>query len=160
MVDYKQLPANARVWIYQSNQIFSEAQTQEIQQNLEQFVAQWQSHGAPVKAWAGIRYNRFVIFVVDEDHEAPSGCSIDSSVAIIKDIEQKMSVNMFDRLNFAYKVDMNTVESADREDFAALYSANKIDDNTMVFNNLVSTKADLDAKWEIPLGTSWHANMV
>lgn len=160
MVDYNQLPANARVWIYQSNQAFSDAQTQEIQQNLEQFVAQWQSHGAPVKAWSGIRYNRFVIFVVDEDHEAPSGCSIDSSVAVIKEIEQKMGVNMFDRLNFAYKVDANTVESADREDFSTLYSSNKIDDNTTVFNNLVTSKADLDAKWEIPLGSSWHANMV
>ncbi|CAA6799234.1 MAG: Unknown protein [uncultured Aureispira sp.] len=160
MVDYKQLPANARVWIYQSNQVFSEAQTKEIQQNLEQFVAQWQSHGAPVSAWAGIRYQRFVILVVDEAQEAPSGCSIDSSVAIIKDIEQKMGVNMFDRLNLAYKVDANTVESADREDFAALYSAKKIDDDTTVFNNLVATKADLETKWEIPLGTSWHANMV
>jgi len=49
---------------------------------------------------------------VDEDQEAPSGCSIDSSVAIIKDIEQKMKVNMFDRLNFAYKIDTNTVKSA------------------------------------------------
>lgn len=160
MFDYNQLPASSRVWIYQSNQAFSEGQTQEIQQNLEQFVAQWQSHGAPVKAWAGIRYNRFVIFVVDEDHEAPSGCSIDSSVAIIKEIEQKMNVNMFDRLNFAYKTDANTVESADREDFAALYNANKINDTTTVFNNLVTTKADLESKWEISLGTSWHANMV
>lgn len=160
MVDYNQLPANARVWVYQSNQVFSDAQTQEIQQNLEQFVAQWQSHGAPVKAWTGIRYNRFVIFVVDEDHEAPSGCSIDSSVAIIKNIEQKMGVNMFDRLNFAYKVDTDNVKSADREDFSALYNSNKIDDNTTVFNNLVNTKADLESKWEIPLGTSWHANMV
>jgi hypothetical protein len=160
MVDYNQLPANARVWVYQSNQAFSDAQTQEIQQNLEQFVAQWQSHGAPVKAWSGIRYNRFVIFVVDEDHEAPSGCSIDSSVAVIKGIEQKMEVNMFDRLNFAYKVDDNIVNSADREDFANLYSSSKIDDNTTVFNNLVNTKADLESKWEIPLGTSWHANMV
>lgn len=160
MIDYNQLPANARVWIYQSNQAFSETQTQEIQQNLEQFVAQWQSHGAPVKAWAGIRYNRFVIFVVDENHEAPSGCSIDSSVAVIKDIEQKMKVNMFDRLNFAYKIDSNIVESADREDFSVLYNSNKINDTTTVFNNLVTTKADLDTKWEIPLGASWHANMV
>lgn len=160
MLDYNQLPTNSRVWIYQSNQTFSDTQTQEIQHQLEQFVAQWQSHGAPVKAWAGLRYQRFVIFVVDEAHEAPSGCSIDSSVALIKDIEQKMGVNMFDRLNFAYKVDTNTVKSADREDFANLYSSNKINDSTTVFNNLVNTKADLEAKWEIPLGASWHLNMV
>ncbi|WP_052599755.1 hypothetical protein [Aureispira sp. CCB-QB1] len=160
MVDYQELPTTSRVWIYQSNRAFSDAQTQEIEKKLHQFVAQWQSHGAAVKAWAGIRYNRFVIFVVDEAHEAPSGCSIDSSVAIIKEIEQAMEVNMFDRLNFAYKVDDSTVESADREDFSVLYQSNKINDSTIVFNNLVTTKADLESKWEVALGTSWHANMV
>lgn len=160
MVDYQELPTTSRVWIYQSNRAFSDAQTQEIEKKLHQFVAQWQSHGATVKAWAGIRYNRFVIFVVDETHEAPSGCSIDSSVAIIKEIEQAMEVNMFDRLNFAYKVDDSTVESADREDFSVLYQSNKINDSTIVFNNLVTTKADLESKWEVALGTSWHANMV
>ncbi|WMX13381.1 hypothetical protein [Aureispira sp. CCB-E] len=160
MVDYQELPTTSRVWIYQSNRAFSDAQTQEIEKKLHQFVAHWQSHGAAVKAWAGIRYNRFVIFVVDEAHEAPSGCSIDSSVAIIKEIEQAMEVNMFDRLNFAYKVDDSTVESADREDFSVLYQSNKINDSTIVFNNLVTTKADLESKWEVALGTSWHANMV
>lgn len=160
MVDYNQLPASSRVWVYQSNKAFSDEQTQSIQHNLERFVAQWQSHGASVKAWAGVRYNRFVIFVVDEAHEAPSGCSIDSSVAIIKDIEQQMKVDMFDRLNFAYKTSDRLVASADREDFSQLYHSSKINDTTIVFNNLVNNKADLDTKWEVSLGDSWHANMV
>lgn len=160
MITYDELPANARVWIYQSNQAFTEEQTTAIRQKLQQFIDQWQSHGAPVKGWAGIKYNRFIIIIADENHEAPSGCSIDSSVAVVKEIEAEMSVDMFDRLNFAYKTAPNTVLSANRGNFANLYASKTINDNTIVFNNLVATKADLETKWEVPLVNSWHINMV
>lgn len=160
MIDYNELPANARVWVYQSDQAFSEAQTTAINTQVTAFVNQWQSHGKAVRAWGGVKYNRFVIFVVDEGYEAPSGCSIDSSVSVIKAIEQEFGVDMFNRMNFAYKVDDTTVKSADRIDFASLYEQKSINDTTIVFNNLVNTKADLEQKWEVELGASWHANMV
>lgn len=160
MLDYNLLPNNARVWIYQSNQSFTEEQTAAIRQKLQTFVNQWQSHSHPLHAWGDIRYNRFVILAVDESYEAPSGCSIDSSVAVIKSIEQEFGVDMFDRLNFAYKNNDNTVQSADRDNFAALYADEQINNDTIVFNNLVQTKADLETKWEVALGDSWHRNMV
>lgn len=160
MVDYNQLPDNSRVWVYQSNKAFSDEQTSALRQKLHVFINQWQSHGKPVRAWGDIKYNRFVVLVVDESYEAPSGCSIDSSVAIIKDIEAEMDVDMFNRMNFAYKTDANTVLSADRDDFSSLYTNNSINDGTTVFNNLVATKADLENKWEVKLADSWHANMV
>lgn len=160
MVSYAQLPDQSRVWIYQSNQAFSEEQTQMIRQKLQNFVAQWQSHGAPVQGWADVKYNRFVVLAVDERYESPSGCSIDSSVSVIKEIEAATGVDMFDRLNFAYKTDTQTVQSADRDAFSELYTSKAINDTTIVFNNLVTTKIDLENKWEVPLGKSWHANMV
>ncbi|BDS12095.1 hypothetical protein [Aureispira anguillae] len=160
MIDYNQFPNESRVWIYQSNTAFSEEQANLLRKKLQHFVAQWQSHGAPVKAWADIKYNRFIVLMVDENQEAPSGCSIDSSVAMIKEIEVEMNVDLFDRLNFAYKTDSSTVESADRIDFSNLYASSIINDQTIVFNNLVNTKIDLENKWEVPLADSWHANMV
>lgn len=160
MIDYNLLPNNSRVWVYQSNQTFTDEQTATLNQKIENFIQGWQSHSHPLHAWGGVKYNRFIILVVDESFEAPSGCSIDSSVAMIKNIEQEFGVNLFDRLNFAYKTNKNEVLSADKEDFAALYANGDIDNNTTVFNNLVQTKADLESKWEIPLGDSWHRNMV
>lgn len=160
MVAYNDLPDNARVWIYQSDKAFTEVQTATIHQQLQGFIQQWQSHGKPVRAWGGIKYNRFIVLAVDEGYEAPSGCSIDSSVAVIRQIEADFGVDMFNRMNFAYKTDAATVASADRDDFSALYANNAINDQTIVFNNLVNTKADLETKWEVALGNSWHANMV
>lgn len=159
MINYNELPADARVWIYQSNKSFDEQQTAIIQKKVENFIQQWQSHGKGVKAWGKLQYNRFIILIADQNHEAPSGCSIDSSVAFIKSIATEMGVDMFDRMNFAYKKE-GKVLSADRLNFANLYQSGSINDQTTVFNNLVNTKADLDQKWELPLAESWHARMV
>ncbi|MDC0230589.1 hypothetical protein OAK19_01355 [Aureispira] len=160
MIDYNQLPSDSRVWIYQSNKAFTDLQTEKIQQKLETFIKQWQSHDTPLKAWAGIKYNRFIQIIVDKSHEAPSGCSIDSSVTLIKSIEEEMQVDMFDRLNFTYKSDTDSVLSASRPEFSKLYASGAINDNTTVFNNLVSSKAELELKWEIALSDSWHSRMV
>ncbi len=100
-----------------------------------------------------------MVLVVDESYEAPSGCSIDSSVALIKQLEETYQVDFFDRMNFAYKKD-NAVLSANRTDFANLYQNGTINNQTIVFNNLVNTKEDLEEKWEVRLGDSWHARMV
>ena len=31
-----------------------------------------------------------------------------------------------------------------------------LDENTVVFNNLIEVKSDLDDNWEVPLSRSWH----
>jgi hypothetical protein len=160
MINFEQLPDSSRVWIYQSNRAFTSEESNTIQNALNHFVKEWRSHGKEVVANGTLRYNRFVIFTVDESYEAPSGCSIDSSVAFIKELEQQYKVDMFDRFNFAYKSDDTTVESADRITFAELYAEQKINATTTVFNNLVNTKADLQDNWETTIEASWHKNMV
>ncbi len=159
MYTFEQLPDTARVWIYQSNRNFSEAESADIRQKIQQFLAQWQSHGKTLKAAGDLYYNRFVVLIADEGYEAPSGCSIDSSVALIKDIEQNYQVDMFDRMHFTY-IDGEKVAGADRLTFAQLYKEGIINGDTTVFNNLVATKAEFNSKWKIKLSESWHARMV
>lgn len=159
MINYNELPANARVWIYQSNRAFTAIESDTISEKIRQFIDQWQSHGKTVKGWGMLQYNRFILLVVDEGYEAPSGCSIDSSVALIREIEQQMEVDFFDRMNFAYKQD-NEVLTADRATFADLYQKGIINEETIVFDNLVTSKEALENQWEVALGSSWHARMV
>ena len=160
MLNFNQLPDNARVWVYQSNRAFSDVQVKIIEQQLSDFCAQWLSHNKQLKAVAEVRYKRFIILTVDEGYEAPSGCSIDSSVALIKKIEAEMQVDMFDRMNFAWKNKEGKVLSAPRNEFSELYANGEIGDDTLVFNNLVNTKTDLINNWEVVLSSSWHARMV
>ncbi|PRY55133.1 hypothetical protein B0I27_10198 [Arcticibacter pallidicorallinus] len=148
----------SRVWIYQSNRAFTASEAATIEKDLNAFAAQWEAHGAQLKAKGELRYNRFVILIVDEVQTMASGCSIDRSAGFIRDLEQEYGVNMFDRFNMAYKKN-NEVYSCTREEFESLVQANEIDGDTIVFNNLVLTKGELDANWEIPLKDSWHARV-
>jgi hypothetical protein len=148
----------SRVWVYQSNRKFSATEEQEILAKLEGFTNQWKAHGNELQAKAEIKYGFFIILIVDENKANVTGCSIDSSVRFIKDIEQTYNVDLFNRFNLAYKIDNEVVVNS-KEDFETLVSIKKIDENTIVFNNMVQTLNELNTKWEVPLKNSWHSTV-
>lgn len=148
----------SRVWIYQSDRAFTADEQGKIEKDINEFTSQWAAHGAPLKAKGEVRYNRFIIFIVDETSVQASGCSIDRSSGFIREIESAYGVSLFDRFNMAYKKD-GEVYSCSRQEFEELLQSGVIDEDTVVFNNLALTKAELDTKWEVPLKESWHAKV-
>ncbi len=149
---------NSRVWIYQSNRPFTTDEQEAISHHLAVFIKEWQAHGQQLAAAFEIRYNRFIILSVDEEIAEASGCSIDKSVSLMKAIEQEFGLSLFDRLNIAYR-EGDEIKSCDRQDFESLIAEGKIHENSIVFNNLVQTKADLNTKWEVAFRQSWHAQV-
>lgn len=149
---------NSRVWIYQSNRPFTATEEEAIKSILNEFTGQWQAHGEQLAAASEIRYSRFIILIVDESQAGASGCSIDKSVNLMKDIEKQFNVNLFDRFDIAYR-DGNQVLSTHRNGFEQLIKEGKINENSIVFNNLVPTLRELKAKWEVPFKDSWHATL-
>jgi hypothetical protein len=104
--------------------------------------------------------NRFVVLMVDESQAGASGCSIDKSVYFVQGVEQAFGVKMFDRMLFAYQNEAGEVKTASSIEFDQLYKNGLINDETLVFDNLVKTKADFEGKWLKPLKDSWHARFV
>ncbi len=149
---------NSRVWIYQSNKALNDQQAEELQQKLNDFTQSWTAHNNQLLAGAQVKYNRFIILVVDESQAGASGCSIDKSVRFLKDIETEFGIDLFDRFNLAYR-DGEQILSAPRAQFEALISNGKITADTIVFNNLVKDLNELQTKWEVPLKNSWHQQM-
>lgn len=145
----------SKVWIYQSNRKFTDQETVEIQDILDRFVTQWAAHGHQLKAKAEIIHQYFIVLTVDQDVANATGCSIDSSVRTIKDIESKYGLDLFNRFNMAYKVG-DEVHVAPKEDFETLIAIKQIGLDTIVFNNLVQTLEEFEQKWEVPLQDSWH----
>ena len=162
--DYKHLlndnfHPQSRVWIYQANRIFSLQEAFDIEDLLKEFTRQWQSHGTPVKGAGYLFFGQFIVLMADETATGVSGCSTDSSVRLIKDIEQKFNVNMFDRVTLAFVVN----DKIQLLPLAQLqYAADNgfIDGDTLYFNNLVQTKEELENKWIIPVKESWLKNRV
>lgn len=149
---------NSRVWVYQSDRKLSEQETHEIEAKLKAFVQEWTAHTIQLVAGAEVRYNRFLILIVDESKTGASGCSIDSSVRFIKGLEQEYNINLFDRFNLAYKEGAEVL-SAPRSVFEQLVKDGKITADTIVFNNVVQTVAELNTKWEVPFKESWHKQL-
>jgi hypothetical protein len=149
------LADQSRVWIYQAERQFTEVELNEVRKRLADFVSRWTSHSKSVKADFEIRYNRFIILILDESHVAAGGCSIDSSVHFIKSLESEFKNSLTDRLRFAFKAG-DEVEVVTRAEFEKLISEGAVTADTIVFNNLVATKKELDAAWEIPISKSWH----
>jgi len=159
LTTYDILPDTTRVWIYQAQTPFTANKIAKIRQHISNFTTSWVSHNNQLRAFGDIYHNQFIVLMVDESLAGASGCSIDKSVHFIKQIEQHYNVDLFDRMTFTYK-DGEAVKSAPRIEFSQLYQAGKINDATLVFDNLVKTKADFEANWVKPLGESWHKRMV
>lgn len=152
-VPFNSLPLQSKIWIYQSDKAFTEAQILEIANLMEPFIEQWQRHGVDLKASYIIKYNRFIIIAVDE-HDEVSGCSVDASVHLIQKIEQKFGVNLTDKLKVAYKV-CDVIALSTLADFKKQIALSNIAPKTIVFNNMVNTVATLKTDWEIPIKQSW-----
>ena len=102
IAEYKKLlpdnfHADSRVWIYQCERAFNEIETTQINELLHDFTANWTSHGAKVKGFGQIFFNQFVVLMADETASEVSGCSTDSSVRVIKNIEETYQVSLFNR---------------------------------------------------------------
>lgn len=155
MTAYQDLPTDARVWIYQADRAFTDYEAITIQRKLDAFVADWTSHKRDVKALGQLYYNRFIVLMADEHSFRVSGCAIDSSVAFVKDLGQTLEVDFFNRFNIAYKIG-DEIYVASKKQFRELLESGAVNEDTLVFNNLVQTKAEFEENWQIPLKESWQ----
>ena len=159
LVDFEALPDESRVWLYQSNRSFTDAEITEIKEGLAQFLTQWTAHGSQLNAGFTIRYKRFIVIALDQSHTGASGCSIDASVHFIQEIERNYDVVLLDRMNVSYKQG-EYIAYKTLQDFKKMAKDRAISKNTIVFNNLVTNKLEFTEHWEVPASESWHSRFL
>ena len=155
-VDFDSLPNTSRIWVYQAHRALTTNEIEKIDEKLKHFISNWKRHGDDLKASFQIKYNQFIILAVDEAYTATSGCSIDASVHLLRALEKEFDIDLFNKMNVSFKdgENVNTVSLKEFKDYA---KQNKITNHTVVFNNMVATKADLESSWQIEANQSWHA---
>ncbi len=151
--------ANSRVWIYQSNRIFFMQEALDMEPMLQDFVAQWKSHGTPVKGFANLFFGRFIVLMADENATGVSGCSTDSSVRLVKEIEKKYNVNLFDRQMLTFYI-KEKVELLPLLQLKYAIENKFITEDTLYFDNTVLTKEALENNWITPVKNTWLANKI
>lgn len=162
--NYKELlpadfAADSRVWVYQSSRLFTMGEALQLEDLLNHFAQNWKSHGTPVKGFGTLFFGQFIILMADENATGVSGCSTDSSVRLIKDIEEIFKVHMFDRQSMAFVV-KDKVQILPMQQVKYALENKFIDEDTIFFNNVVLTKDELEKNWMVALKDSWLGKRV
>jgi len=163
-IEFKeQIPDNfsdtSRVWIYQCSRLFLLSEALQIEEILEKFVDGWKSHGRTVKGYANLFFGQFVILMADETVAGVSGCSTDSSVHVIKEIEKQFKVDLFDRQTLAFII-KDKVQLLPLSQLNYAVENNFITADTTYFNNTITSKKELLNNWLISVKDSWLAKRV
>ena len=153
LVAFDSLPDDAKVWVYQANRILDETEINEITDYLSEQVSKWESHGSPLEASFKFFYDKFLVLAVNSDLQEPSGCSIDSSTKWLKNIQQTLNIDFFDR-SIAY------FENESLNFFPVLEAkkqvmAGNINAETTLLNHQISTLADLKDNWKLKASDSF-----
>ena len=156
LVPFDSLSEDSRVWIYQANRSFTEEELQEISSGLDQFIERWTAHGGDLKASYDIKYKRFITIALDQKLNAATGCSIDSSVQFIQQLEKDYNIDLLDKMNVTFKQG-DYLSHKNLEDFKKMAKEKAVNKSTIVFNNLVDTKEAYQNFWEVPAEESWHS---
>ena len=145
---------NSKVWIYQSSRLFTLGEALEIEEALDQFSESWLSHGNEVKGWANLLFGQFLVIMADESNTGVSGCSTDSSVRFVKSLGEKYGVDLFNRTSLSFLVN-EKIQQLPLSQLSYAFENGFIKEDTLYFNNLVQTKAELENSWIIPVKNSW-----
>jgi hypothetical protein len=156
IVPFEKLPPESRVWIYPSNRPFRDGELEYLKDALTIFISEWTAHNQELEAGFTLPYNRFIILGLNKEKTNASGCSIDSSVHFILELEKKLDLILLDKMNVTFKQgDYLTHKSL--EDFKKMAKEKSINKSTIVFNNLVDTVEAYQKFWEVPAQDSWHS---
>ncbi|WP_370479803.1 ABC transporter ATPase [Tamlana flava] len=159
LVDFNTLPEESRVWIYQANRSFTQEEIDEIQSKLDVFIEKWTAHGSDLEAGYLIKYKRFIVIGLNQNLNKATGCSIDSSVHFIQQLEKDYNVDLMDKMNVSYKQG-EFIAYKPLTDFKKMAKEKAVSKNTIVFNNLVTNIAEFNENWEVPASDSWHSRFL
>ncbi|KAB1157196.1 ABC transporter ATPase [Tenacibaculum aiptasiae] len=157
LVDFNTLSEEAKVWIYPSSRKFYPQEIEGLKEKLKTFSEEWKSE-EDFKVSFELRYNRFIIFSV-EDNIQLSNAEIDKQVAFVLQLQQEYDIELLDKMNVCFKQGEYT-QYKELKDFKKLIKNKSVTGKTIVFDNLVQTKHELDNYWEVPITESWYSRFL
>jgi len=153
------LSDNSRIWIYQADRELTADEQSFLNQELLNFITDWTAHNVALSGSFEILHDRFLVIMIDENKTSASGCSIDKCFNFLKKMEAKLNVNFMNRLLLTYK-ENNEIKMLPKSKFEDLLKAGQLNENTIVFNNLIEKKSELKTNWQVPIKDSWHKVML
>ncbi len=153
-VDYSTLSEEAKVWIYPSSRKFYPQEIDGLKEKLQTFIEEWKADDTGFKASFQFLHNRFIVFLAEENSELKN-TDIDAQVAFILQLQQEYDVELLDKMNVCFKQGEYT-QYKELKDFKKLIKNKAVTGKTIIFDNLIQSKFELENYWEVPITDSWY----
>tara|TARA_S200000501_G_scaffold165080_1_gene155520 strand:+ start:43 stop:534 length:492 start_codon:yes stop_codon:yes gene_type:complete len=154
-VEFNMISSQSPIWIFQANKTVDISFIKKIENDTINFLNSWTSHNIEIKSSFKIIHNLFLIISVESDFSSPSGCSIDKLINFVKEINKLYNIDFLDRLNISYRYE-NIIKVVNIAEFKKLILDGLISTDTIVFNNTIRNKDELNKNWETKALNSWH----
>lgn len=154
-VPYESLSETAKVWIYPSNRKFYKEELEPIDRKVKDFVSQWKKEDDNFKCSYQLLYNRFIIILAEDDEGVLTNKDIDSQVGFILSLQNEYDVELLDKMNVCFKQG-EYVQYKELKEFKKLLKNKSVSEKTVVFDNLIQSKGELEEFWEVPITESWY----
>lgn len=156
-VSFDALPDHGRLWVFPARRRLDEGEISSLLEAVDGFLDTWAAHGVPLRSGRLVVEDQFLVVGVDEDAEAPSGCSIDALVNELRALGDRLGVGLIDHRPVWYRDAEGAVRCVDRSDFRRLAEEGLVDERTPVFDTTLTRVEALRAgKLERGAGETWH----
>ena len=150
------LPATSKIWLYAADRSFGQEEREAIQQKLDGFTNTWSSHEMPMQAMTTVLYHRIVVIALNEAFNAVSGCGIDKSVSLIKELGEAMNCNFFNRMQVLV-LENEELTAYNKESLQNALDQGTINEDSLVFNPMVQNLGELNQNGFVKLQAFWMA---
>ncbi|CAA7195777.1 hypothetical protein [Chryseobacterium potabilaquae] len=147
-----------RVIIYPASRPLETKEAKVITEKLFDFLAVWAAHGKSLSSSFKIEKNQFIIICVDEEKEAASGCSIDALGKVMKEIDEKYQLGLFDRMKASF-IENGEVKTLKLIDFKNKIRSGELSKEIEVFDFSKNTYLDFLSHFLLPFEKSWAASI-
>lgn len=159
IVPFETLPDASRVWIFGSDRPLSEAGTTALLRGVDEHLAQWKAHGAPLTVGSQLRDARFLVVAVDQSTAGATGCSIDSLFRVLAGLEGEVGASLVGGGRVFYRGAEGVVQSATRDEVPGLAASGAIGKDTVVFDTSLTDLGRFRTGFEQRAKESWIAGL-
>jgi hypothetical protein len=155
-IEFEELPEHGRLWVFPASRELADGEAAAFLGAVDEFLAGWAAHGAPLRAARELIGRQFLLVGVDVDAEAPSGCSIDALVNQLRALGSELGVNVVDHAPVWFR-EGGEVRCLSRADFRARIQEGSIGPDVPVFDTTLTRVGQaLEGRLERPATETWH----
>lgn len=159
IVDFNKIPKQAKVWVFPSSRKFYPQEIAGLKERIEGFLSDWDNQEFAINCSYLLKYDRFIIISADDTEQTLSLQAHDLLVTFIQELEKIFEVILIDKINVCYKQG-EFVQYKDLKEFKKMMKAKGVSQKTIVFNNMITLKEELDYGWEINIMDSWLGRLL